>query len=82
MVFGRSAQGVRFSNSSAEPVRLIFLLVTPLDEPDLQLALLARLARVAGDAALREQLCKATTEADVIDAVAEEQQTPDAAHSE
>jgi mannitol/fructose-specific phosphotransferase system IIA component (Ntr-type)/voltage-gated potassium channel Kch len=82
VVFGRSVDGVQFSGTSPEPVRLIFLLVTPLDEPDLQLALLAQIARVAGDAALRERLLAATTQADVIDAIAEEQQAQEAARSE
>jgi mannitol/fructose-specific phosphotransferase system IIA component (Ntr-type) len=66
VVFGRSA-GVVFSPQSPELVRLIFLLVTPLDQPDIQLALLGRLARVAGSRIAREQLLAASSESEVLE---------------
>lgn len=47
MVFGRSDEGILFSPTSTEPVRLIFLLITPADRPNLQVFFLAQLANVA-----------------------------------
>jgi CPA2 family monovalent cation:H+ antiporter-2 len=75
VVFGRLAEGTVFSPESAELVRLVFLLVTPAEQHDLQLSLLARIARIAGDAALRERLLQATSETEVLDILAEEDAT-------
>jgi mannitol/fructose-specific phosphotransferase system IIA component (Ntr-type) len=69
VVFGRSTQGIRFSSESPEPVQSVFLLVTPLERPELQLSFLAQLARVAGDDETRERLLKATSAAEVVDIV-------------
>ena len=61
VVFGRSTQGIVFDPESAEPVRLVFLLVTPAEQPELQVFLLGQLARLAGNASVREQLARAAT---------------------
>jgi CPA2 family monovalent cation:H+ antiporter-2 len=66
VAFGRSGPGVEFSAQSIEPVRLVFLLVTPLERPDVQLSLLAQLAAVAGDQAARGRLLAAASAADVL----------------
>ncbi|MGD9721910.1 MAG: cation:proton antiporter [Pirellulales bacterium] len=71
VVFGRSNDGIVFSRESTEPVRLVFLLVTPDEEPQLQLALLAELARIAGDAALRDRLCRANSAAEAVEIVSQ-----------
>jgi monovalent cation:H+ antiporter-2, CPA2 family len=69
VAMGRSRDGVLFSPQSAELVKLVFLLITPLEKPDIQLFLLAQLARVAGDPASRERLEKAISLEEVIDVV-------------
>jgi mannitol/fructose-specific phosphotransferase system IIA component (Ntr-type) len=69
IVFGRSTEGVIFSPQSDELVHFVFLLVTPLERPDVQLFLLGQLARIAGDAAARERLSRATSREEVIDVV-------------
>jgi CPA2 family monovalent cation:H+ antiporter-2 len=65
VVVGRSSQGVEFSARSSEPVRLVFLLVTPAEQPDLQLSLLAQLAQLAGNEKARQSLLQASSAADV-----------------
>jgi mannitol/fructose-specific phosphotransferase system IIA component (Ntr-type) len=72
VAFGRSAQGVSFSAQSSELVRLVFLLITPLEQPDLQLSLLSHLARIAGSSAARERLLQAVNEAEVIEVISQE----------
>jgi mannitol/fructose-specific phosphotransferase system IIA component (Ntr-type) len=57
-----------FTPHSQELVRLVFLLVTPKEKPDLQLSLLAQIARIAGDPAARDRLRRATSKSDVIEA--------------
>ena len=59
LVFGRSTPGISFSPNSTEPVRLIFLLVTPADRPSLQVFFLAQLANVAKSEFVREKLRRA-----------------------
>lgn len=71
VVFGRSKEGIAFSSLSTEKVKLMFLLVTPLEQPTLQLYLLAQLARVAGDHETRELLCQAQSFEEVLRILAE-----------
>jgi monovalent cation:H+ antiporter-2, CPA2 family len=67
IVFGRSNDGVIFSAHSAELVHFVFLLVTPLEKPDVQLFLLGQLAKIAGDAAARDRLGRASSREAVIE---------------
>jgi mannitol/fructose-specific phosphotransferase system IIA component (Ntr-type) len=67
VVFGRSTDGIAFDPNSQEPVRLIFLLVTPAGQPNVQVPLLGRVARIAGDAETRRQLLTAETPDEVFD---------------
>jgi CPA2 family monovalent cation:H+ antiporter-2 len=61
VLFGRSEQGVVFDRQTGEPVFLIFLLVTPAEQPNLQVMLLSDVARLAGDALKRSRLKAATS---------------------
>lgn len=71
VVFGRSTDGIAFSPESvaaesAEPVRLVFLLVTPSERPETQLALLRQLAWICQEAPTRKSLQYATSAGDVL----------------
>jgi mannitol/fructose-specific phosphotransferase system IIA component (Ntr-type) len=70
MVFGRPVEGIVFSADSTMPVRLIFLLVTPAERPNVQVFFLAQLASVAQSELVRERLCRAETPQEVIDIIA------------
>jgi PTS system nitrogen regulatory IIA component len=67
VVFGRSQEGVLFNPDSSEIVRLVFLLVTPDDQPDVQVILLSQLASLAGSSEIRDQLEKADSAPEVMD---------------
>jgi mannitol/fructose-specific phosphotransferase system IIA component (Ntr-type)/predicted transcriptional regulator len=67
VVFGRSPEGLPFSSPESASVRLVFLLVTPTERPEVQLALLRSLSRVAGDGAARDRLRRASSPAEVAD---------------
>ncbi len=71
LAFGRSRDGVIFGSRSTEPIRLIFLLVTPAAQPDLQVSLLGRVASVVGTSSVRQRLQSAGTAAEVIAIIAE-----------
>lgn len=69
LVFGRSDEGIHFSPSATEPVRLIFLLVTPSDRPNLQVFFLGQLANVAKSEFVREKLRQAATPAELLNII-------------
>lgn len=71
VVFGRSTEGIIFSARTSAPIQLVFLLVTPAEQPDLQVLLLGRIARVASDPAVRARLAQAQTAVEVIETIAE-----------
>lgn len=53
-VFGRSAKGIDFNAVDGEPVRLMFLILSPNDQPDRHIAALQRISQ-----AVRQQnFCK------------------------
>ncbi len=66
LVFGRSEEGILFSPTATEPVRLIFLLVTPSDRPNLQVFFLAQLANVAKSEFVREKLRQAKSAVELL----------------
>ena len=70
IVLGRSVEGIPFGARSAEPVRLIFLLVTPVEQPNLQVFLLAQLACVARSEFIRERLCRAHSRQELVEIIA------------
>ncbi len=70
LVFGRPVEGIVFSEKSTEPIRLIFLLVTPAERPNLQVFFLAQLASVALSELVRERLARAETPQELIDIIA------------
>ncbi|MGD9644533.1 MAG: PTS sugar transporter subunit IIA [Pirellulales bacterium] len=61
VVFGRSSEGVIFDPQSTELVHLVFLLVSPAEQPDVQVLLLSKLATIAGNPELRRRLSEATS---------------------
>jgi CPA2 family monovalent cation:H+ antiporter-2 len=69
VALGRSRDGIAFSPGSAEPVRLVFLLVTPTEEPSLQVLLLGQLAAIAGNPCLRRRLIEAHSASGMIEAI-------------
>ena len=70
VVFGRSEDGVIFSTASPQVVHFVFLLVTPQERPEMQLSLLAKIARLVGDPAVRDRLRRARSPAEVLETLA------------
>ncbi|MBI5622341.1 MAG: DUF21 domain-containing protein [Elusimicrobia bacterium] len=56
---GGFPKGLRFDALDRQPVRLVFLILTPLGEPAAQLRILAKLAALISDEALRSRLLAA-----------------------
>jgi Kef-type K+ transport system membrane component KefB/mannitol/fructose-specific phosphotransferase system IIA component (Ntr-type) len=62
-------QGVAFEGIDSEPVRLIFLILTPVSAPETQIEILAAVARIAGKPALRREIAEARTPTDLLAAL-------------
>lgn len=70
LVFGRCAEGVIFAPQSTEPVRLIFLLVTPAERPNLQVFFLSQIASIARNELVRERLAGAENADEIVEVIA------------
>ncbi len=70
LVFGRCTEGVAFAPQSTEPVRLIFLLVTPAERPNLQVFFLSQIASIARNELVRERLASAENAEEIVEVIA------------
>jgi len=62
---GRSSKGIPFDAPDKKPVRLIFLILTPLREPIAQLQVLSKLASLMSNRSLKRRLLRARAQAQV-----------------
>lgn len=69
LVLGRAPHGIVFNPATAEPVRLLFLLLTPLERPQLQVFMLAQLASLAASELVRERLIRCRTTEELIEVI-------------
>jgi mannitol/fructose-specific phosphotransferase system IIA component (Ntr-type)/predicted transcriptional regulator len=69
VVMGRSRDGVLYSTPESVPVHLFFLMVTPDERPECQLALLRQVARLADKQEQRESLMNAVTQAELLEII-------------
>lgn len=61
MAFARLAEGIEFDAPDKRPVRLVFLILSPAEEPKIQLILLQRIAEIMQSDYLRARLLGAPT---------------------
>ena len=74
LVLGLSREGVPFGSVDGEPAYVFFLLVSPQDNPNAGLRLLASIAALnRGSRSLAAKLLKVATAADVIDVIRAEE---------
>ncbi|NIN71798.1 MAG: PTS transporter subunit EIIA [Gemmatimonadetes bacterium] len=69
LAFGRSVAGVEWDAPDGLPVHLVFLLLSPEREGGLQLQILAALASGLAEAAVRERLIRAGSDAETLAAL-------------
>jgi len=67
IAYGYSVNGIVFNAQSPDPVRFVFLLVTPAEKPELQLVMLGKIASIMGNPDIPRQLQEANSSMDVID---------------
>ncbi|HCC48484.1 MAG TPA: hypothetical protein DEQ38_10290 [Elusimicrobia bacterium] len=61
LAFGKSREGIYFPSPDSQPVKLIFLILTPFNEPLLQLNILSQLSGLISNLTLRKRLLSAKT---------------------
>jgi hypothetical protein len=65
VVLARSEDGVEFAGQTPGLVNLLFLLITPAEQPDAQMVLLSEIASIAGNADERRRLNEVTSASEV-----------------
>ncbi len=65
IVFGRSVRGVEWNSSDGKPAQLIFLILTPRDDDEVQVQVLRILAKTLSDESLRRSLLEAASREDL-----------------
>ncbi len=61
VALGLSPAGIDFAAPDGEPVRIVFLILTPAEQPDAQLALLADIGKTLRDPEVRARLVEVTS---------------------
>ncbi len=69
MLIGRSAAGVDFDAPDGAPARLIFLLLTPMDDPDAQIEFLQLVAETFADPVTRSSVLEARSVTEMLAAL-------------
>ncbi|MFA6433280.1 MAG: CNNM domain-containing protein [Elusimicrobiales bacterium] len=64
---GMSKRGIDFPSADDQPVKVIFLILTPFNEPTSQLNILSQLSGLISNLTLRKRLFSAKTPADLMD---------------
>lgn len=69
LAVGKSREGVYFPSPDGQPVKIIFLILTPFNEPTLQLNILSQLSGLISNLTLRKRLLSAKTPENLMDII-------------
>ncbi|MDD5208113.1 MAG: CNNM domain-containing protein [Elusimicrobiales bacterium] len=69
LAIGKSRDGIYFPSPDSQPVKLIFLILTPFNEPILQLNTLSQLSGLISNVTLRKRLLSAKTPENLLDII-------------
>ncbi|PIS46805.1 MAG: hypothetical protein COT17_06710 [Elusimicrobia bacterium CG08_land_8_20_14_0_20_51_18] len=58
---GKSSQGIPFPSPDNAPVKIIFMILTPFNDPTIQLKILSKLSKLISNVTLRKRLLSAKT---------------------
>ena len=71
LAFGRSDEGLKFESLDGEKIHLVFLLLSPKEDPTKYVKLLGKIARLLDNEKLREALKGAETSQEIIETIKE-----------
>ena len=69
LAVGKSREGIYFPSPDNQPVKIIFLILTPFNEPTLQLNILSQLSGLISNLTLRKRLLSAKTPENLMDII-------------
>jgi mannitol/fructose-specific phosphotransferase system IIA component (Ntr-type) len=69
LAVGKSKEGVYFPSPDNQPVKIIFLILTPFNEPTLQLSILSQLSGLISNVTLRKRLFSAKSSENLMDII-------------
>jgi len=69
LAFGKSKEGIYFPSPDSQPVKLIFMILTPFNEPTLQLNILSQLSGLISNLTLRKRLFSAKSPENLMDII-------------
>jgi CBS domain containing-hemolysin-like protein/mannitol/fructose-specific phosphotransferase system IIA component len=69
LAIGKSRDGVLFPSPDGQPVKVLFLILTPFNEPTQQLNILSQLSGLISNVTLRKRLFSARNPADLLDVI-------------
>ncbi|MEI7529719.1 MAG: CNNM domain-containing protein [Elusimicrobiota bacterium] len=69
LAIGKSREGIYFPSPDSQPVKIIFLILTPFNEPTLQLNILSQLSGLISNVTLRKRLFSAKTPGNLLDII-------------
>ena len=69
LAIGKSREGMYFPSPDGQPVKMLFLILTPFNEPTLQLNILSQLSGLISNVTLRKRLFSAKTSANLMDVI-------------
>jgi PTS system fructose-specific IIC component len=74
IAFGLTSKGIDFNSIDGKPVKIIFLLLGPEDNPGMHIRLLSRISRLISKEELREKLLKVSKPDDAYALLKEEEE--------
>lgn len=69
LAIARSREGIVFPSPDNQPVKIIFMILTPFNEPTLQLNILKQLSGIISNVTLRKRLFSANTHEDLLNII-------------
>jgi len=69
LAVGKSKEGIYFPTPDNQPVKLIFMILTPFNEPTMQLSILSQLSGLISNLTLRKRLLTAKTPENLTDII-------------
>ncbi|HNW43980.1 MAG TPA: CNNM domain-containing protein [Elusimicrobiales bacterium] len=69
LAIGKSRDGIAFPAPDNQPVKVIFMILTPFNEPTMQLNILKQLSGLISNVTLRKRLFSATTPENLMDVI-------------
>lgn len=73
VALGINKNGINFESLDKKPVKIVFLLVGPENNPGLHIKLLSRISRLMSNEELRDQLLDCSTADEVVELINEEE---------